>query len=139
MAVKVALIGGRGQMGRWFERFFLAQGLEVLTADLDTTPTPQEAVRQADLVVLSVPIPKVTEVVRELAPAMRPDAGLIDLTSVKQRPLSAMLAHFPGEVVGTHPLFGPHAKTIVGQTVVLCRGRGQFPDHRRYLGNGHGQ
>jgi prephenate dehydrogenase len=125
MAVKVALIGGRGQMGRWFERFFAAQGLEVLAADVDTRPTPVEAAGQADVVVLSVPIPKVTEVVRELAPAMRPDAALIDLTSVKQRPLSAMLAHFPGEVVGTHPLFGPRVKTIAGQTVVLCRGRGE--------------
>lgn len=125
MTVKIALIGGRGQMGRWFQRFFAAQGLEVLVADVDTAPTPQEVAALADVVVVSVPIPKVQEVVRDLAPHLRPDAALIDLTSVKQGPVSAMLAHFPGEVIGTHPLFGPGVKSIAGQTVVLCPGRGE--------------
>ena len=125
MAVKIALIGGRGQMGRWFKRFFAAQGLEVLVADKDTEQTPQEVARLADVVILSVPIPKVGEIVRDLAPHLRPDAALMDLTSVKQGPMSAMLANFSGEVVGTHPLFGPGAKSLAGQTVVLCPGRGE--------------
>ena len=59
MSVTVALIGGSGQMGRWFQRFFTDQGLTVLAADLDTRQTPQEAAAQADVVMLSVPIPKV--------------------------------------------------------------------------------
>jgi prephenate dehydrogenase len=125
MSVKVAIIGGLGLMGRWFQRFFEAQGLEVLVADVDTPQSPQEVARLADVVVLSVPIPKVAEVVKSIAPHLRPDALLMDLTSVKQRPMSAMMAHFPGEVVGTHPLFGPGAETMAGQTVVLCQGRGE--------------
>jgi prephenate dehydrogenase len=76
-------------------------------------------------VILSVPIPKVNELVRAVAPHLRPDAALMDLTSVKQGPVTTMLAHFPGEVVGTHPLFGPGAKGIAGHTVVLCPGRGE--------------
>jgi prephenate dehydrogenase len=125
MAVKIALIGGRGQMGRWFQRFFTTQGLEVLVADVDTRQTPQEVARLADVVVISVPIPKVNEIVRTVAPHLRSDAALMDLTSVKQGPMTTMLANFPGEVVGTHPLFGPGAKNLVGQTVVLCPGRGE--------------
>jgi len=125
MAIKIALIGGRGQMGRWFQRFFTAQGLEVLVADVDTRQTPQEVARLADVVVVSVPIPKVSEIVRAIAPHLRPEAALMDLTSVKQGPMTAMLSHFPGEVVGTHPLFGPGAKNLTGQTVVLCPGRGE--------------
>jgi prephenate dehydrogenase len=125
MAIKIALIGGRGQMGRWFQRFFTAQGLDVLVADVDTRQTPEEVARLADVVVVSVPIPKVGEIVRSIAPHLRPDAALMDLTSVKQGPVTAMLAHFAGEVVGTHPLFGPGAKSLVGQTVVLCPGRGE--------------
>ena len=125
MAVKIGLIGGQGQMGRWFKRFFAAQGLEVLVADVDTDLTPQEVARLADVVVLSVPIPKVKQIVQELAPHIRPEAALIDLTSVKQSPMTEMLAHFPGEVVGTHPLFGPGAKSMAGQTMVLCPGRGE--------------
>ncbi len=125
MSPKVAIIGGRGQMGRWFERLFKAHGLEVLVADTNTRQTPAEIAGLADLVVISVPIPKVEEVVRAVAPHLRPDAALIDLTSVKQRPLSTMMAHFQGEVVGTHPLFGPGVKSLTGQTVVLCPGRGE--------------
>jgi prephenate dehydrogenase len=125
MTVKVAIIGGQGQMGRWFTRFFESQGLEVLVADLDTPQTSQEVARQADVVVISVPIPKVKEVVQAIAPHLRPEAALMDLTSVKQGPVSAMLDHFPGEVVGTHPLFGPGEDSIDGRTMVLCPGRGE--------------
>ncbi len=42
MAVKIGLIGGRGQMGRWFQRFFASQGLEVLVADLDRSRLPRK-------------------------------------------------------------------------------------------------
>lgn len=121
----VAIIGGSGQMGQWFQRFFTGQGLTVLTADLDTRQTPEEVAAQADVVMLSVPIPKVVAVTQDISPHLRPDAVLMDNTSVKQRPLDAMLKAFPGEVVGTHPLFGPKEKSIEGRTVVLCPGRGE--------------
>lgn len=123
--IKVAIIGGSGQMGRWFRRFFSDQGLTVLTADLDTPQTPEDVAALADVVILSVPIAKVVSIVRDISPQLRPDAALMDITSVKQRPLDAMLKAFAGEVVGTHPLFGPQERSIVGRTVVLCPGRGE--------------
>jgi prephenate dehydrogenase len=125
MTLRVAIIGGRGLMGRWFKRFFEGQGMKVLIADLDTPQSSQEVTRLADVVILSVPIHKVKEVVQEVAPHLRPEAALMDLTSVKQSPVSTMLAHFPGEVVGIHPLFGPREKSIAGRTMVLCPGRGE--------------
>ena len=123
--ITVAIIGGSGQMGRWFQRFFADQGLTVLTADLDTPQTSEEVAAKADVVMLSVPLPKVVAVTNDISPHLRPDAALMDITSVKQRPLDAMLKAFPGEVVGTHPLFGPKEKSIEGRTVVLCPGRGE--------------
>jgi prephenate dehydrogenase len=125
MTPKVAIIGGRGLMGRWFQRFFESQGLEVLVADKHTPQTPEEVARLADVVVLSVPIPQVEAVVRQVAPVMRPEAALMDLTSVKQVPLATMLDHFSGEVVGTHPLFGPGESSMAGLTIALCPGRGE--------------
>ncbi len=125
MKPKVAIIGGKGQMGRWFKSFFESQGLTVLVADLDSDQTPREVAPLADVVVVSVPIPRVAQVVQEVAPYLRPDAALMDLTSVKTEPVAAMLAHFPGEVVGTHPLFGPREENIKGRTMLLCPGRGQ--------------
>jgi len=120
----VAIIGGNGQMGRWFTRFFESQGLTVLVADVGSPRTSQEVAALADVVILSVPIPKVTEVAREVAPFLKPSAALVDLTSVKQRPMAVMMSAFPGEVVGTHPLFGPGEATIEDRTMVLCQGRG---------------
>ena len=125
MKPQIALIGGHGQMGQWFKRFFESQNLSVLVADVSTHQTSPEVAAQADVVIISVPINKVSEVAREVAPHLKPDAALVDLTSVKQRPMTAMMAAFPGEVVGTHPLFGPREKSIEGQTVVLCKGRGE--------------
>jgi prephenate dehydrogenase len=125
MKPQIALIGGHGQMGRWFKRFFETRDLTVLVADIDTIQTSQEVASRADVVIISVPIPKVSDVTREVAPFLSPTAALVDLTSVKQRPMADMMAAFPGEVVGTHPLFGPREKTIRGQTVVLCKGRGE--------------
>ena len=112
-------------MGQWVKRFFEGQGVSVLVADLDTPQTPAEVARQAEVVMLSVPIPHVAEVVAAVAPLLQPGAVLMDLTSVKQGPMAAMLQAFAGEVVGTHPLFGPGEESIRGHTVVLCPGRGE--------------
>ena len=125
MKPTIAIIGGNGQMGRWFTRFFESQDLTVLVADVDTLTTSREVAAQAEVVILAVPIPKVTEVARDVAPFLSPHAALVDLTSVKQRPMAAMMSAFPGEVVGTHPLFGPGETTIEGRTMVLCKGRGE--------------
>jgi prephenate dehydrogenase len=112
-------------MGQWLRRFFENHGLPVLVADLNTPLTSREVAQEADVVILCVPIPEVAKVAREVAPHLKPEAALMDITSVKQSPMAAMLAAFPGEVVGTHPLFGPGEESINGRTVVLCPGRGE--------------
>jgi type III secretion protein N (ATPase) len=48
----------------------------------------------------------------------------MDVTSLKEAPVQAMLASTPASVVGTHPMFGPSVHTLQGQRVVLCRARG---------------
>jgi chorismate mutase/prephenate dehydrogenase len=46
---------------------------------------------------------------------------------VKRQPLAAMLESTPEtvDVVGTHPMYGPHGIDFDRQKVVLCRGRGE--------------
>ncbi len=121
----IAIIGGLGEMGRWFSRFFRDQGFAVLIGEPGLTPTAAEVAAQADVVVISVPLHLTEEVIAQLAPVIRAEALLTDLTSLKQGPMEAMLRHFPGAVVGTHPLFGPGEPSLAGQNVVLCRGRGE--------------
>jgi prephenate dehydrogenase len=85
---------------------------------------PEQAAAYADVVVIAVPIQITTEVIAELAPHVRADALLMDVTSIKQAPMAAMLEHSRASVVGTHPMFGPGVHTLEGQRFVVCAGRG---------------
>jgi chorismate mutase / prephenate dehydrogenase len=121
---RVAVIGGLGQMGKLLERFFRELGHQVQIADLGTQVTPEQAAADADVCVISVPIAHTIEVIERLGPLVREEALLMDVTSVKQAPLEAMLRCSHGSVAGTHPMFGPGVHTLEGQRVVLCRARG---------------
>lgn len=120
----VAVIGGHGGMGRTMARIFEDLGHPVLVADLDTRITAVEAAKAADVVVISVPIDATEAVIREVGPHVREDGLLMDVTSIKDAPLKAMLESTKASVVGTHPMFGPGVHTMQNQRVVVCPGRG---------------
>lgn len=122
--VTVAIIGGKGGMGRLMARLFGDLGHAVMVADLDTDLRPVDAAKHADVVVISVPIDVTEDVIREVGPHVREDALLMDVTSVKEGPLAAMLASTKASVVATHPMFGPNVHSLQGQRVVVCSGRG---------------
>jgi chorismate mutase / prephenate dehydrogenase len=120
----VTIVGGKGRMGRVFATMFADLGHRVLVTDVDTDLTARDAAAESDVVVISVPIDRTDDVIRDVGPHVRPDALLMDVTSVKRSPVEAMLASTPASVVGTHPMFGPSVHTLQGQRVVLCRARG---------------
>jgi len=121
----VAIIGGKGQMGRCMERLFADLGHAVIIADLDTELTPHDAAAVGDVVVISVPIDATIDVIRELGPCVREESLLMDVTSIKTGPMKAMLESSKASVVGTHPLFGPSVHSLQGQRMVLTPGRGK--------------
>ena len=120
----IAVIGGRGGMGRCVAQMFGDLGHAVMVADLDTQLTPDEAASVADVVVISVPIDATLDVIRRLGPRVRTDALLMDVTSIKAEPVKAMLEASVASVAGTHPLFGPTVHSLQGQRVVITPGRG---------------
>jgi chorismate mutase/prephenate dehydrogenase len=120
----VAIIGAHGGIGGVMARLFGDLGHQLLLVDRDTPLRAAEAAAVADVTVVSVPIDATEAVIREVGPHVREDALLMDVTSVKQAPLAAMLEATRGSVLGTHPMFGPRVHTLQGQRVVLCRGRG---------------
>jgi prephenate dehydrogenase len=70
--------------------------------------------------VLSVPIGSFEGVVAEIAPYTRPGQVIIDITSVKTMPVTAMHKYFKSrEILGIHPLFGPGAKGVANMNFVL--------------------
>jgi chorismate mutase / prephenate dehydrogenase len=120
----ILIVGGAGAMGGVLRQLFQDLGHPVQSLDLDSKQSAQDLVPAADVVVISVPIAVTERVIRELGPLVRPDALLMDVTSIKSAPLQAMLDASRASVVGAHPMFGPGSASLNGQRVVLCRGRG---------------
>ncbi|MBI2868207.1 MAG: prephenate dehydrogenase [Chloroflexi bacterium] len=130
---RIAIIGGAGKMGRWLAGFLTGEGkpvsiagrrpekLREVQARLPVeVASSAEAVRQADIVVVSVPPDSFEEVIREIAPHTRAGQTVVDITSVKSRPVAIMHRYIKEALVlGAHPLFGPGAAGLKGQNVVL--------------------
>jgi prephenate dehydrogenase len=123
--VTVGIIGGTGHMGQWFKRFFQKKGCKVLVASRKTKLKLEDCAKKSDVVVVTVPIDSTVSVIKKVAPHVRKDALLMDLTSLKTDPVKTMLRYSKSEVIGTHPVFGPSVKSIKDQTVVLCPARGK--------------
>src|SRR3989339_790785 len=119
----IGIIGGTGQMGQWFKKFFEKENYKVLIASRKTTISPKECASKCDVVIVSVPIDITVKVIKEISPFVREDALLMDFTSIKKEPVETMLKYSKSSVIGAHPVFGPSVQTIKNQTVVLCPAR----------------
>lgn len=122
---RVAVIGAGGGMGKLLVRLFEEWGQTVLSVDRGTDLRPEEAAASADVTVVSVPIVDTDAVIRAVGPHVAPHGLLMDVTSLKEAPVAAMLAATRASVVGTHPMFGPDVHSLQGQRVVICRARGE--------------
>jgi len=117
------IIGGSGVMGQLFAKQLRRSGIEVRILDKAQYESKDEILAGAKLVLVSVPINKVEAIVESL-PKLDDDCLLVDITSVKEKPIKAMMTCHSGPVLGLHPMFGPDIEHWVKQTIVVCRGRG---------------
>ncbi|HPS91111.1 MAG TPA: prephenate dehydrogenase/arogenate dehydrogenase family protein [Methanothrix sp.] len=137
--VSILILGGTGQTGSWFARYFKEKGFDV--AIWGPSGRVQVAERlgvryawemmdeaqKSDIVLVSVLIDKTVEMIRQVAPRMHPGSLIMDVTSIKSEPVKAMAAYAPEgvEVLGTHPMFGPTMPGLRGQTIILTPGQGR--------------
>jgi prephenate dehydrogenase len=133
--MKVAVIGGTRGLGNWIANFLKKRGCEITITGRNTmvgkslakkmgityTSNNIEAVLQADVVILAVPIETTPQIIREVAPHLKEGSLLADVTSVKEEPAELMYQFVPPgvEVLPTHPMFGPRVRSLEGQVVVL--------------------
>ncbi len=120
----MGIVGGRGKMGIVLADFFRKKGYEVLISDRETEMTNAELTQKSDIILISVPLSVFEKVILEIAPFLKKDALLMDISSVKKMPLAVMMHHFSGAVLATHPMCAPH-NFSKGQTIVFCGGRHQ--------------
>ncbi|TKB55323.1 bifunctional chorismate mutase/prephenate dehydrogenase [Ferrimonas aestuarii] len=118
----VVIVGGNGKLGSLFSQLFRLSGYEVRILDKNDWDRADELLSDAGVVVVTVPINHTAEVIEQL-PRLPKECVLLDLTSIKQAPLAAMLANHAGPVVGLHPMFGPDVSSLAKQVVVVCHGR----------------
>ena len=85
-------------------------------------------VAASDIVLVAVPVQKMEEALKSLAPHLGKNALVIDVASVKIKPTEMMRKILPEHVaiVGTHPLFGPQSgkSGVEGLNVAVCDVRG---------------
>jgi prephenate dehydrogenase len=91
----------------------------------------------SEALVLAVPVQAMESVLRDLAAEKSWPELLVDVGSVKVKPLALMDRYVPDhvEVVGTHPMFGPQSGRhgIAGLKIVLCPLRCSQLEHLRDL------
>jgi len=131
--MKVAIIGGSGKMGLWIARHVLQDGMQVVITGRNQEKllaagkelgvpisTNIEAIKQAKVIILSVPLENFEAVVKEIAPYVRQEQLVMDVTSLKTKPVEIMHRYIKkGSILGTHPVFGPGAKSAANQNFVL--------------------
>lgn len=118
----IVIVGGHGQMGRLFNRLLTLSGYQVRVLESEDWSRANELLSDAGMVIVSVPIHLTEEIIHRL-PTLPQDCILVDLASVKSKPLQAMLAAHCGPVLGLHPMFGPDVGSLAKQVVVWCDGR----------------
>lgn len=131
----ISIIGGTDGLGKWFASFLKNKGFDVIVSgrdrikgkevemELDVTYTSSniEASEKGDIVIISVPINVTENVIKEVAPHVRPGSLLMDITSIKERP-SKLMNEFSKEgvfILPTHPMFGPETPSFKRQVVIL--------------------
>lgn len=115
-----AIVGGQGGMGRLLSRELGARGHSIHLLDREDDLETAAAIRESDIVIVSVPMDIAVQVCETLGPLVRPDALLCDINSLKSDVCAAFERTGRSETLGLHPMFGPSVQSLRRQKVVVC-------------------
>ncbi len=121
----IGIIGGTGGIGKWFADFFTEEGYTVHVAGRERGLPAAELASLCRVIVVAVPIAATLSVIEKVGPHLPADSLLMDLTSLKEESVRAMLAATSASVVGCHPLFGPDVPSMQDNNIILCPARGE--------------
>ena len=128
---QVAVVGAAGKMGSWFTSYFARRGLDVSAYDINqkmlkTRPDVKvqksllHCIENADLVLVSVPVQKTPQAIKECTKNMKDGAIIAEISSVKDKTFAA-LKKTPINLrpLCIHPMFGPGASKKIDIRVLL--------------------
>jgi chorismate mutase/prephenate dehydrogenase len=119
---RIVIIGGNGLLGQRFVEMFKLSGYDVDILGRSNWDQAEAICSKAGLVIVGSPIDVTIDVINQLT-FLPKDCILADITSIKDAPLTEMLAVHEGPVVGLHPMFGPDISSFAKQVIVYCDGR----------------
>lgn len=126
----IVIIGGNGQMGKFFFKMLTLSGYTVRILDQDDWIHAETILSNVGVIFISVPIHVVTAVVKRL-PKLSHDCIIVDLSSTKKTSLKVILDTHTGPVLGLHPMFSPDIGNMIKQIVICCEGR--YPESYQWL------
>lgn len=116
-------VGGNGGMGQLYASLARRTGQDVRILDKGDWYRAKHLIKDADVVILTVPINRTADVIKRIAPMLSPDQILADFTSLKADYVQSMMQAHSGPVVGLHPMHGPDVQNVSRQLMVVCEGR----------------
>jgi len=133
--MKIAIIGGAGRMGKLLVNYFKKGGHEVTISDVrrkEAEATAQstgsrlaksnaEAVKDAEVVVVSTPLDVTPKVLKEVSPRIGKSTTIVEISSLKSQvfPILNKIAAKGTRTISVHPLFGPGVSKTAGEKVAL--------------------
>ena len=134
----ITIIGGSGGMGKVFASYFKKHGFIVTLYARDkkklteasrelgvnSSTNLEESVKNADIIMISIPIKKTTEMVNKVTPLMKKNALIFDITSLKFSVFKALKdasLRYPINCVSLHPMFGPGIKKMENYVIIALK------------------
>lgn len=153
--INVTIIGGSRGLGKWIAQELKKDDFNITITSRNRSSGQKvakkigvdydndniNAIRNANLIIFSVPIEYMTETIKEVAPHAPENSLLMDVTSVKIEPAEALEKYAPKNtfILPCHPMFGPRIPSIEGQVVILTpienRSEKYFNKIKSYLEN----
>ncbi|OGC41243.1 hypothetical protein A2Y85_03480 [candidate division WOR-3 bacterium RBG_13_43_14] len=125
---KFLIIGGKGQMGKWFGDFLSNQGQDVVvfdkksgSSDFPVCKELRPGLEGVNYTVIATPLNSIPDVLAELS-EIKPAGTIFDIASLKGF-LKPALDHARRQglsVTSIHPMFGPNARTLSDKVICLC-------------------
>jgi len=134
----LTIIGGSGGMGRVFTRYFKKHGFNIILFARDEEKLEQtanelnvkyklklkESVKDADMVMVSVPITSTVDVIKEAVPLLKPNSLIFDITSLKHdiiKVYEEIKNKYSVNCLSLHPMFGPGIKDMRNYVMLVLR------------------
>jgi prephenate dehydrogenase len=134
----ITIIGGSGGMGQVFGKYFKNHGFNItlyarneeklkkvanrLGVKYDVSL--EKSVIDADIVMISIPINSTPLMIKKVAPLLKKEALIFDITSLKHKvykSLKDVSETFPINCISLHPMFGPGIKNLKNYVIIYLR------------------